>query len=654
MAKVHISRRLTLAVLIVLATPLAASAQLPELGKLAGGLLGGRNATDEKVSLKAEFTASKTEAPATLFVTAKIQDGFHLYAVDQGKLADGSGPQPTSLTLDEGQSVKLLGKFRPIEPPAAHIDEVVWEGLELREHDGEVTWYAPIELPAGVDPASLKISGKLEGQACDPHMCIPVELAFSAEVGEGQPIPTATVAEVQSPATTTAGAARVGGPAVLAGQSLLTVAISGLLGGLILNLMPCVLPVIGLKLFSFAKQGGQSRGHILALNLSYSLGLLAVFMVLATLASAVQLGLRSDNLAWGQLNTLTWFKVSMTGLVFAMALSFLGFWELPIPGFATSGKASALAAQEGMFGAFCMGIITTLLAVPCSGPFLGPVLGYTISQPPFITFVIFFFVALGMALPYLLIGAFPVLVLWLPKPGAWMETLKNILGFALLGTVVYLFSTIDEAYFIATLALLIGIWFACWCIARVPPYESLGKRAKAWGLGVAAASLVGYSAFQFLTPGDSPLPWQTYSQEALALARAQGKTVLVEFTADWCPTCQINRRFAIERKDVRDLVERNGVVALLADWTNENKQIEQALAGLNSRSIPLLAIYPGDAAREVIVLPDLLSQADVMEALTAAGPSLDVKRAEVTAEQGATNAPAAPEFGALLPIARKR
>ncbi len=101
-------------------------------------------------------------------------------------------------------------------------------------------------------------------------------------------------------------------------------------------------------------------------------------------------------------------------------------------------------------------------------------------------------------------------------------------------------------------------------------------------------------------------------------------------------------------------IERNGVVALLADWTNENKQIEQALAGLNSRSIPLLAIYPGDAAREVIVLPDLLSQADVMEALTAAGPSLDVKRAEVTAEQGATNAPAAPEFGALLPIARKR
>ena len=165
--------------------------------------------------------------------------------------------------------------------------------------------------------------------------------------------------------------------------------------------MPCVLPVIGLKVLSFAKQGGQSRADILGLNLAYAAGLLAVFMVLATLAALVQLGLGNENLNWGELNTFTSFKVSMTALVFAMALAFLGVWEIPIPGFASSSKATELSAQEGPVGAFCMGAFTTLLATPCSGPFLGPVFGYTITQPPLVTYAVFGSVGLGMALPYL-------------------------------------------------------------------------------------------------------------------------------------------------------------------------------------------------------------------------------------------------------------
>jgi thiol:disulfide interchange protein len=629
---------LLLAVLLLIARP--AAAQLPEFGKLGGGLLGRRDGNESKVTVQAEFTPATPDAPARLFVTAKIQPGYHLYALDQGKLPDGSGPQATAISLDGGQPVKLLGAFRPVQAPATHVDTEAWEGLELREHEGTVVWHAPIEFAAEADPRQVRIRGTLEGQACDPHMCIPVEIDFTAGAGEGVPLPVDPVQAVAEPAT--------------ADLPLLAIAGYGLLGGLILNLMPCVLPVIGLKLFSFAKQGGQSRRHILALNLSYSAGLLAVFMVLATLAAAVQLGLRSENLGWGQIYTYTWFKVSMTALVFAMALSFLGIWELPIPGFATSGKASALAAQEGMFGAFCMGAITTLLAVPCSGPFLGPVFGYTLGQPPLVTYIIFASVALGMASPYLLIGAFPSLISWLPKPGAWMETLKNLLGFALLATVVYLFSTIDEGYFIATLALLVGIWFACWAIARVPPYESLGKRAKAWGLGIAVASIVGVVSFKFLTPSESPLPWQPYTPQALALARAQGKTVLVEFTADWCLTCQVNRKFAIERDEVKQLVEQNDVVTLLADWTDRSKLIENALAELNSRSIPLLAVYPADPAQEVIVLPDLLTQADVLDALKAAGPSLDAERATLSARQGAALAPITPELGAVPPTASTR
>ncbi|MEQ8838133.1 MAG: thioredoxin family protein, partial [Lacipirellulaceae bacterium] len=398
----------------------------------------------------------------------------------------------------------------------------------------------------------------------------------------------------------------------------------GLLGGLILNLMPCVLPVIGLKVMSFAKQGGESRSHILMLNLAYAAGLLAVFMVLAGHASLVQLGLSEESYGWGELYTLTWFKVTMTCFVFAMALSFLGVWELPIPGFATTGKATELTSQEGMSGAFFMGVFTTILATPCSGPFLGPVFGYTIAQPTSIIFAIFASVGLGMALPYLLIGLFPSLVSWIPKPGAWMDTFKNLMGFVLLGTVVYLFSTMNLKFFLPTLSLCIGIWFACWWIGRTPATASEKQKNFAYFGGLGTAALVGILAFKLLTPSANQLPWQPYSPEALAAARAEGKTVLVDFTANWCPTCKTNLKFAINREEVLEKVEQNDVVTLLADWTDKNATIKAALEELDSISIPLMAIYPA-GEQEPIVLPDLLTKQMVLDALDQAGPSLDAE-----------------------------
>jgi thiol:disulfide interchange protein len=301
-----------------------------------------------------------------------------------------------------------------------------------------------------------------------------------------------------------------------------------------------------------------------------------------------------------------------------------------------------------------MGVFTTLLATPCSGPFLGPVLGYTISQPPLVTYRVFGSIGVGMGLPYLLIGIFPSLVSWLPKPGQWMETLKQLLGFVLLGTVVWLVSSLKSEYFIPTLATLFAVWFACWIIGYVPEYAPLRNRLSAWVGGIAAAVVVGWLSFAALAPSEYSLAWQPYSQQALAIARAQGKTVLVDFTANWCFTCKANLKFSIDRPDVKDLVEKNGVVALKADWTDGNPTITQALTELNSRSIPLLAIYPADMNREVIVLPDLLTPGKVLDALSEAGPSLDQPAAaianETTAapfEQADAAAPEAPEFGAM-------
>jgi thiol:disulfide interchange protein len=336
-----------------------------------------------------------------------------------------------------------------------------------------------------------------------------------------------------------------------------------------------------------------------------------------------------------------------------MALSFLGVWEIPIPGFASSNKAMELSAQEGPVGAFCMGIFTTLLATPCSGPFLGPVFGYTASQPPLVTYLVFGSVGLGMGLPYLLIGLFPSLVSWLPKPGQWMETLKHLLGFVLLGTVVWLFSTIHHDYFLATLTLLFGIWFGCWLIGYIPIYAEWRTRMLAWAGGIGIATVVGVASFAALTPSESALPWQPYSAEALAVARAQGKTVMVDFSADWCLTCKFNLKFAINQPEVKKLVEQNDVVALLADWTDKNDTIKQALAELNSRSIPLLAIYPGDPQREVIVLRDVVTQSTVLEALSEAGPSM-AGTVAASDDQAAAGAPLGPELGALIPAHTKR
>ncbi len=409
-------------------------------------------------------------------------------------------------------------------------------------------------------------------------------------------------------------------------QSLWFVLGSAFLGGLILNLMPCVLPVIGLKILSFVEQSHHSRRQVLVLNLWYTLGLMSVFLVLATLACGASLGLRNQNLGWGEQFSSPVFNIVMCGLVFVMALSFLGVWEIPIPGFAGHGKAADMANKEGPAGAFTKGVMSTVLATPCSGPFLGSVFGFMLRQPPAIIYAIFAAIGFGMASPYLVIGAFPRLIRILPKPGAWMDTFKHLMGFVLLGTVVFLFTFLKREYLAATFGMLVGLWAACWWIGHVPLTAELGRKLFTWVQGAAVAALIGWVSFAWLVPGDSLLPWQPFSPDVLAKYRSEGKTVMVDFSADWCLTCKANLKFAINTEDVFRIVQTNGVVTLLADWTDGSPEIKTALAALDSNSIPVLAIFPASHPGEAIVLRDLISKSQLLRALREAGPS---KAAEV-------------------------
>ncbi|MFH1922981.1 MAG: thioredoxin family protein [Planctomycetota bacterium] len=588
-----------LAGMLISAVPVLAQFAGEPFGGGSGGFGGGFGASGEPVvSVAAHFSAPAADQPARLFITATIKLGWHIYSITQGP----GGPVPTTISVRPSDVYGLAGDFRPIDPPEKNT-ESVFPGVVVESHHGSVTWYAPIELVNWLEPAAISIEGVVRAQACDANACIPPrEFPFTAVLGPGFAVPEMATAEAgasQSPAT----------------AGLAAMLIAAFFGGLILNLMPCVLPVLSLKLLTFVEQGGQSRGQVFVLNLWYSAGLMLVFLILATLSA-------SFSLAWGEQFTYTWFKVTLTALVFVMALSFLGVWEIPIPGFVGSSAAGQLQVKEGAVGAFFKGVFTTILATPCTGPFLGYVFGFTLKQPAHVSYLIFSTVGLGMAAPYLIVGALPELIRFLPKPGTWMETLKQVMAFLLLGTVVYLFTTMSERYFIPTLTLLVGLWFACWLIGRTPLTAPASKRKAAWIGGAATAGLVGIFAFTVLIE-DLKLPWETFSRQALAEARKEGKTVMVDFTADWCPNCKWNLAWAIDTKRVNELVRKNRVVPMIADWTDPSPTIKKMLTeDLQRQTIPVLAIWPAGASDEnVIIMDGILKESHVLEALERAGPS---------------------------------
>jgi thiol:disulfide interchange protein DsbD len=422
---------------------------------------------------------------------------------------------------------------------------------------------------------------------------------------------------------------------------LLPMILLAFLGGLILNVMPCVLPVIGLKILSFVEQAGHDRRRILVLNLWYALGMISVFMALAGLAIGLKLG-------WGQQFQQPGFNIVMAAIVFAMGLSFLGVWEIPIPGFVGRGKAAQVAQAEGFAGAFVKGVLTTILATPCTGPFMGSALPWALRQPPPTTLLVFAAVGLGMASPYLLLGAFPKLLRVLPKPGAWMETFKQVMGFVLLATVVYIFTFLDPSYVVPTVGLLFAIWAGCWWIGREGlALADTGTKFRAW---LGASAFVG-AVWILMFPGIGGITGHTSlpglqeiladrlrSRAELQLAEqgleavpardrpAKGpSTVLIDFTADWCPNCKLLEATVLNSDEIREAAARNGVVTMTADRTNPSKDVDKMLQGLGYNQIPVVAILPARDPNHPICFPSQereLTKAAILEGLAKAGPSL--------------------------------
>jgi thiol:disulfide interchange protein len=597
--------------------------------------------------------------------------GWHLYrpaATAETEIGQG---KPTIVAVE-------TSKDRVVAVRATEAEAAVAEELAAA---GAVEGPVQLEILVADDPTAEEPVGIVLGlQTCSDTTCDPptgVRLVVDPPAGGGEPlidfeaakygeaaaspVPLAVAVAAKPAPAPVPQAMGVSPPraAPVSSLSLPLALLMGLAGGLILNLMPCVLPVLGLKLMSFAQQSGRARQEVFQMNLWYCAGLFAVFFALATASVAANIGLGSVNLAWGEQFTWVPFKVGMIAVVFAFALSFLGVWELPIPGFIGE-KAGHVQSQEGPLGAFLKGVLSTVLATPCSGPFLGPVFGFTLGQPTAVTYAVFGSIALGMSLPYILVGLFPGLVKFLPKPGNWMVTFKEVLGFVMLGTVAFLFFQLQKqpANFVPTFVMLIGIWMGCWWVGRAQ--ERIGVAGFGqWVQATAIAGGIGLAALLWLGPSDSPIrssliaslrparkllqqagplarlnnylpsespiAWEPFAPARLQELRTSGITVMVDFSADWCLTCKLNLQGAIETENVHDLVRKNRVVPVLADWTDGSEEIRAALEGLGSRSIPLLAIYPaakpGEQPPEPIILRDLLTEGQVLTALEQAGPS---------------------------------
>jgi thiol:disulfide interchange protein DsbD len=590
----------------------------PAWAQFGGGRAGGLG-VGGPITVSAQFTTAKDGKPAELFITAKLDPGWHIYSITQ----PAGGPMKSEIKLAKSNAWKQAGSFRPQPEPEVGIEEA-FPGVSIETHTGKVVWRAPIEFAPGVDPRSVKIEGRLNVQLCDAGTCSPQDIAFTAGLGTGREV-SGVAMPASSPSFDEAKLQEYIAKQE-EGISLWVQLALGFVGGIILNLMPCVLPVIGLKILSFVEQAGHDRKTAFVLNVWYSVGLLAVWWLMAALTVGLSVGS-------GQFFQNPAFNVFIAALVFTMALAFLGVWEFPVPGFVGRGQAVELAQREGATGALFKGAITTILATPCLGPFMGVALGWAVRQPPATTFAVFTSVGLGMASPYLLIGAFPVLIRFLPKPGAWMETFKHLMGFVLLGTVVFVLSFLTPSYVVPTVGLLFALWMACWWLARTPPTAEFRAKFRAWMEGTAIVGLAWLVLF-FIKFGH-PLPWQPFTSRAsLDRMVTEGNTVLVDFTANWCASCKTFEAWYLNTKAVLNLVEQNKVITLKADWTQNDPEVTAMLGLLGASGVPVVAIFPAGRPTEPIRFIGVYTQGKVLDALEKAGPSRPVPSTREGARSG--------------------
>ncbi len=390
-------------------------------------------------------------------------------------------------------------------------------------------------------------------------------------------------------------------------KGMLLILFMAFIGGIILNLMPCVLPVLSLKILSFIQEAGESRARRMQFGWVYTLGIMVSFLLLS--AAIIALKMTGERVGIGFQFQNASFVVFMIVLLFVMGLSFFGVFTLNPP--QVSGL-TGLTTKQGLSGAFFNGILMTLLSTPCTAPLLGAAYGWAMSAEYWQLLVVFQAVAIGLAAPYLLLCSAPYLLKFLPKPGPWMDDFKVFMGFPLLATCVWLLwvlGTLEGSKaIIATLTLLVFLAISLWLVGK-----SLYGKKKVLGLSFALllAFLGGWLGLRINAP--SNIEWTPYTAEQLASLRGADRLVFLDFTAEWCTTCKFNEKLVIDTQAVRNAFAQNEVATVKVDYTHYDQEITRMLNEFERAGVPLYVIYPGSG--EPIVLPEVITQSMVLAAV---------------------------------------
>ncbi len=566
------------------------------------------------------------QKPPEALVRLEIPDSDGADVLDLGP--DGIGRILVHYDFPEGfHQTKQEEMFTVALPPSSPLEirDISYPpGVEeegLLNYYGEATLDISLVLRPGMQPGEYRVPLSAAYQLCDEAgTCFfPEESIKELTVVFGEEA-VAAADDVPLDSSTIEGTVIAGGDAA-DGKFSLTLLLRYLLfafiGGILLNVMPCVLPVLSIRALNLVKQSGNKRREIFAGSLFYTAGILLTMGLLA--AAVTVLKLSGEMVGWGFQFQDPGFVVFLTVLVFVFSLSLFDVYVFHAP---TMNRAVQRAGQKGYIGSFFNGIIAVLLATPCTAPLLGTALGFAFSQPPPVIFGIFILVGLGFALPFILVGIWPAVIRRIPKPGPWMNTFKELMGFLLLGTAVYLLSIlrfqVSSGELINIILFLLLLAFLLWIYGKTAKPTTDAKRK--WiilGIFIILSLSAADRLLRFETNQDTAAAstqregWETFEPERLEAYRKEEKPVFVIFSAKWCTVCKMNERTVLHTEEAEALFAERGIKILYGDFTNENTLIEEWIRSYGRAGVPVYAYYPPDGGGYEL-LPEVLTM-DLLE-----------------------------------------
>ncbi len=517
-----------------------------------------------------------------------------------------------------GEAIKGLPKPLPAEMSATALGDAKEILLTLKTggHEEDAAFY-PFDASVMQNAADQQVESRPEGialrlQRASDSTALPATLHGIVELSASEVYeinPKVVPGTLPPPGLAVKRSGDTSGSNTTAEVTAFSAIGLALLGGILLNLMPCVFPVLFLKGLALVHTSSEERGRQRLHGLVYTLGILVSFWIIVAALLILRAGGR--ELGWGFQLQSPGFVAVLALLLFFLGLSLAGQFEF---GLSLTSAGGGLAQKQGFAGSFFTGVLATVVATPCMGPLMGAAVGFALAQPAWLTFTVFTALGLGLALPYLALSMHPQWTSILPKPGAWMETLKQLTAVPLFGTAIWL--TWVYAHLYAGDGVDRMTWLLAGFLVLAIAGWVLGRWPAKWASGIAAVVLIaGAIALPLRKPAVETLTWQPYTEASFAAARATGDPVFVDFTAAWCLSCQVNERVVLHSNDVESLLVKDHVQLLKADWTQYDPVITRELAALGRSGVPTYVIYPPGKVSNPDVLPELLTKDLVLRQL---------------------------------------